>query len=112
MAGELQNSLKTVADKVAQYIGDAATLKVETRALTVGADGQTQFEQATAVARSIIRLDGDSETILPMRASSKPDQLEVDTTLFEMHQHSVNTAIDYRTRILSALLNALKGSDA
>ena len=111
MAGELQNSLKTVADKVAQYIGNAANLTVETRALKVGAEGQTKFEEATAVARSIIKMDGDSETILPLRASSKPDQLEVDTTLFEMHQQSVNTAIDYRTRILSALLNTLKGSD-
>ena len=108
MANELQNSLKSAAEKVAQYVNDAATLTVETRTIEIGADSGLHFDQAKAVARSVIRMDGDSETVVPMRPSTKPGQLEVDTALYELHQHNVNTAIEYRARILGALLNALK----
>jgi hypothetical protein len=33
--------------------------------------------------------------------------LEVDVTLFELHQQNVATAIDYRSSILNALLGTL-----
>lgn len=112
MANELQNSLKSIAEKVAQYINDAATLTVETRTIEASADGSSNFDQAKAVARSIIKLDGDSETVIPMRPSGKPGQPEVDAAVYELHQHNVNTAIEYRARILGALLDAVKSGGA
>jgi hypothetical protein len=41
-----------------------------------------------------------------MRAG-QGDTLEVDMTLFELHQQNVSTAIDYRARILDALLGTV-----
>ena len=112
MASELEKSLKSAAEKIAQYIDDAATLTVETRAVEIGAESGAQFDQARAVARSIIRMDGDSATVVPMRPSGKPGQTEVDAALYELHQRNVATAIEYRARILSALLGALKTGGA
>jgi hypothetical protein len=34
--------------------------------------------------------------------------LEVDAALFELHQQNVNTAIEYRARILNSLLSTLQ----
>jgi len=48
MASELEKSLKSVAEKIAQYIDDAATLTVETRAVEIGAESGAQFDQARA----------------------------------------------------------------
>ena len=112
MPSELEKSLKSAAEKIAQYIDDAATLTVETRAIEIGAAGGAQFDQARPVARSIIRMDGDSEMVVPIRSSDKPGQMEVDTALYDLHQRNVATAIEYRARILSALLDALKTGGA
>ncbi len=108
MANELQNSLKSAAEKVAQYINDAATLTVETRTIELGADGGANFDQARPVARSVIKLDGDSATIVPMRMSPRRGEQEVDTALYELHQRNVSAAIEYRASILKALLDTLR----
>jgi len=106
MASELENAIKSAAEKVAQYISDAATLTVETRFVEIGADG-VNFDAAKPIARSIIKLDGDSSTVIPMRKGTK-GQTEVDTALYEIHQNNVNTAIEYRAKILNAVLGTLK----
>jgi len=106
MPNEFEIALKTTAAKLASYVEDAATLQVETRYVDIGGDGTPAFDQARPVARSIVRLDGDSETVVPMRKGSA-GALEVDSALFELHQQNVATAIDYRAKILNALLSAL-----
>ena len=111
MANELQNAIKSVADKVAQYVNDAATMTVETRYVPIGAGSGADFGQARPVARTVIKMDGDSDTIIPMRPA-KEGQLEADTTLFDLHQRNVNTAIEYRSSILTALLDTLKSRSA
>ncbi len=107
MATELENSIRSAAAKVAQYVEDVATMTVETRYVIIGANADVDFAQAKPVGRSIVRLDGDSETIIPTQEGEK-NRLEVDTTLFEMHQRNVNTAIEYRARLLNALLTTLQ----
>jgi hypothetical protein len=106
MPNEFETALKNTAASVAKYVQDVATLQVETRYVDIGGDGLPAFDQARPVARSVIRLDGDSETVVPMRKGAS-GALEVDSTLFELHQQNVATAIDYRARMLSALLSAL-----
>jgi hypothetical protein len=106
MPNEFETALKTTAAKLASYVEDAATLQVETRYMDIGGDGMPAFDQARPVARSIVRLDGDSETVVPMRKGSA-GALEVDSALFELHQQNVATAIDYRAKILNALLSAV-----
>ena len=71
-----------------------------------GAEAQ-DFAAARAVARTIVRLDGDSQAVVPMRRT-EAGGLEVDTGLFDAHQRNVATAVDYRARLLDALLQALK----
>jgi phage-related minor tail protein len=106
MAKEIENALKNAATAVAQYVKDAATMQVETRYVILEANGSANFEQAAPIARTVIKLDGDSETVVPMRRN-EAGVLEVDTGLFEMHQQNVNTAIEYRARILNSLLSTL-----
>ncbi|HEY3312128.1 MAG TPA: hypothetical protein VGK00_10860 [Anaerolineales bacterium] len=96
---ELKEALKSAADKIAQYVDDAATMTVETRYIEMGGDP----DQSKLAARTIVKLDGDSETVLPMK-KGQDGTLVVDTMVNEMHQENVQTAIDYRTEMLERLL--------
>ena len=106
MASELENALKSVAAQVSAYVKDVATLTVETKYAVVGAGGA---DEVHAIAKSVIKLDGDSETMVPMRPGGA-GQLEVDTALFDVHQRNVNTAIEYRARIIASLLDGLRAA--
>ena len=106
MANEIENALKSVATSAAKYVEDVAEMVVETLFIEVKPDGAADFSQAKPVARTTVKLDGDSQTIIPMR-QTPAGALEVDSTLFELHQQNVNTAIEYRARILNSLLSAL-----
>ena len=110
MANDFTSSLRNAAASVAKYVEDAAEMEVVTKYVDVSADAESDFEAAKPVARTIIKLDSDSETIFPMRAGDG-DTLEVDLTLFELHQQNVNTAIEYRARILDALLSTVMSRD-
>jgi len=79
---------------------------VETKYVEVGKDGSVDFNQARPVARTIIKLDGDSESVVPVRRN-EAGAPEVDSALFELHQQNVTTTIEYRARMLNALLGTL-----
>jgi hypothetical protein len=106
MASELDAALKTMTASVVKYVQDAALLQVETRYVELNSQSVTDFDQSKPVARTTIRLDGDSETVLPVR-KNEAGAMEVDASLFELHQQNVNTAIEYRARILNALLGTI-----
>lgn len=106
MANELENALKSAATNVAKYVEDAATLQVETRFVEIGADGSPDFDQAKPLARTVIKLDGDSATVVPV-SKNEAGVMEVNNELFILHQQNVNTAIEYRARMLNALLGTL-----
>ena len=106
MANDFTSSLRNAAASVARYVDDAATMEVVTKYVKISGDSASDFESAKPVARTIIKLDSDSETIFPMR-EGQGSALEVDMTLFELHQQNVATAIDYRARILNALLSTV-----
>lgn len=105
MANEIENALKSAATSAAQYVKDAAELVVETRIVEIG-KAAADFSKAEPAARTVIKLDGDCETVLPMRPGPT-GAMEVDTGLFELHQKNVDKAIEYRSRILDSLLEAL-----
>lgn len=106
MASELETALKNAATVVGQYVKDVATMTVETKYVDVGPDGAVDFNQARPVARTIIKLDGDSESVVPVRRN-EAGASEVDSALFELHQQNVTTTIEYRARMLNALLSTL-----
>ena len=80
MANDFTSSLRNAAASVAKYVDDAATMEVVTKYVEIGDDSASDFEAAKPVARTIIKLDSDSETIFPMRAG-QDDVLEVDMSL-------------------------------
>jgi hypothetical protein len=103
-AVELKEALKNVAATIVKYVDDAATMTVETRCVEIGAAP----EKAKLAARTIVRLDGDSEAIVPMKKG--PDgELVVDSAVYEMHQRNVEAATAYRAAILERLVALLRG---
>lgn len=106
MASELETALKNAATVVGQYVKDVATMTVETKYVEVGPDGSVDFDKARPVARTIVKLDGDSEIVAPVRRNAAGVE-ELDSALFELHQQNVSTTIEYRTKMLNALLSTL-----
>lgn len=109
MANELNTALKNAAEKIVKYVDNVATMSVETRFVEVGANA-ADFKAAAPAASTTIRLDGDCSAVLPMRRRADTNELEVDTSMFELHQRNVETAIEYRTKMMDALLQTLKQS--
>jgi hypothetical protein len=108
MADEVENAIKQTANKIVEYVKDAATLSVETKFVTIASDGgPADFGGAKPAARTVIKLDGDCEAIIPMQATETG--LAVDRSLFELHERSLNAAIEYRTKLLNSLLSTLQG---
>jgi hypothetical protein len=108
MAGEIDNALRTAASKIAEYVEDAATMTVITQYVKVSPNGDADFTTAKPVARSIVKLDGDSEIVMPLReATAGSGRLEVDAGLMDLHERNVAAATEYRARILQALVAAL-----
>lgn len=101
---EIKEALKSVADQLAKYVDDAATMTVETSYVEIGA----KVENATLAARTTIKLDGDSTSILPMK-KGVDGALTVDTTVYDMHQQNVQAASNYRAAILESLMGILRG---
>src|SRR5512133_2567909 len=101
MANDLNNAIKSAAETIAKYVDNVATMTVETRFVDVG--GDVDFTSAKAAARTEIRLDGDCSAVVPAR-KNEAGLLVVDDDLFAMHERNVATAIDYRTRMMDALL--------
>jgi hypothetical protein len=106
MANELSQTLKKVAEKIAEYVGDAATLTVTTQYVELDV-ATANFEAAKPVASTTITLDADSRTVIPMRRT-EAGVLETDDALYELHQRNVATAIDYRARMMNAMLQTLR----
>jgi hypothetical protein len=107
MATDLENSIRSAAEKIASYIEDVATMTVETSYVKVDDKGVIDFSQAKPVARTVVKLDGDSEAIVPIR-TSETGAMVVDTDLLELHHRNVSTTIEYRAQLLSALIGMLK----
>ena len=106
MANELDTALKNIATTLAQYVKDASMMQVETRYVEISEGSAVDFDKALPAARTIIKLDGDSETVLPMR-KNEAGVAVVDSELYDLHQQNVTTAIEYRARILDALLSSI-----
>jgi hypothetical protein len=104
MANEMENTIKNAAATVAKYIENAATLCVETRFVEISTTtAPVDFESARPAAVTLIRLDGDNQSTVPLQ-KNQAGVLEVDTELLAIHNQNVQTAIEYRAKILNSLL--------
>jgi hypothetical protein len=107
MASELENSVKKAAEQIVKYVEDAATLKVRTRYVEISAETGASAQPKPA-AYTEIKLDGDADTVIPVRKDETTSELEVDIALFDIHERNVQTAIEYRARMLDALIEVLQ----
>ncbi len=105
MASELETSIRNAALKLAKALEDASEITVETYYVEVGADAANLGDGKLA-ARSVIALDGDSKIVIPLRTAGA-GELTIDTEILDLHQKNVTTAIEYRARVLNALLGLL-----
>ena len=110
MAKDIENALKSVANQIAKYVEDAAEMRVETLFVVVdtGASAASNFDQAKPAAMTVVKLDGDSQTTVPLRQGE--DGLEVDEDLLDVHERNVATAIEYRASMLETLVAALQAA--
>lgn len=83
-------------------------MTVQTEFTRIDSGEAVNFDQAKPVALTVIKLDGDSRTVIPMRQAAAEDRVEIDAELLEVHRQNVATAIEYRARIMESLLNAFQ----
>ena len=98
---EIKEALKNVADQIVKYVGDIATMTVETSYVEIGG------KEPQLAARTVIKLDGDSSSVLPMKKGAD-GALTVDTIVYDIHQQNVQAASSYRTAVLNSLLGILR----
>lgn len=107
MPNEIETALRNTATRIAKYVEDVATITVETKFLELGSNEEVNFEAAKPGLRTILRLDGDSEAIVPMQRGERGN-LEANTDLIDIHQRNLDSAIEYRARMMGALLETLR----
>ncbi|MCX4245232.1 hypothetical protein [Paraliomyxa miuraensis] len=98
---EIKGALRTVAEKVSQFVSDAAVLKVETRTLEAGST-----QESVLAARTVISLDGDNLSEVPASKNAE-GKWEIDTVLYDLHMRNVEAAIAYRSRMMASMLDLL-----
>jgi hypothetical protein len=108
MASDLENSIKNAAAKLAKALEDATDITVETWYVEVGPDSPADQGDGRLAAKTVIELDGDSKTTIPMNASG--GGFTINTELQDLHQKNVTTAVEYRARILDSLLGLVQRS--
>ena len=107
MANEIEDAIRKASARLSALVDDAADLTVTTKYVEVDQGGAANFDEAKPIAQTVIKIDGDTDAILPMRRGTG-GALEIDTALLDLHQRNVTAGIDYRARIVSALLQGLQ----
>ncbi|NWJ98593.1 MAG: hypothetical protein HXX20_22815 [Chloroflexi bacterium] len=106
MANELENTLKDITTKVTKYVDDLSKMTVVTQYTVISEEDGVKNSEPQDAARTEIRFDGDSVSVVPMRRTD--NGLELDQALYQLHQQNVAAATEYRTRVLGALVGALQ----
>lgn len=101
VATEIKGALRAAAEKVSEFVGNAAQLRVETRTLEAGST-----TESILAARTIISLDGDNQSEVPASKNAN-GKWEIDTVLHDLHMRNVQAAIEYRSRMLGSMLALL-----
>lgn len=100
--GEVKDAVRSAAETVSRYVKDVATLTVETRTTEAGLGSD-----AALAARTVIKIDGDNSSVVPGHRNEE-GSFEGNSTLYELHMQNVSAAIDYRARMLDAMLTLLR----
>lgn len=104
MENRFSEAIGAAVEDVARYVREAAVMTVETKYVDIEA---ASFEDATLMVRTIVKLEGESEVVVPAK-KNEFGGLEADVAIFDLHQQNVRTAIEYRARMLQALVGLLR----
>jgi hypothetical protein len=107
MASNLDDSIREAAAKVRQYVEDAAVMQVRTFYVLTGTEELASLNAERPGAFTEVKLDGDTKVVVPMR-KGRDDTMELDEALFTIHERNVQSATDYRARVLGALIGLLQ----
>ena len=106
MPSELETNIRLASEKLAKALADATDITVETRYVEIESKGSENLENSKLVAKTVIQLDGDNSSIIPMYRT-ETGRLELNESLLDIHLRNVSTSIEYRTNPLEALLSLL-----
>ncbi len=98
---EIKEALRSAADTVSKYVRDLGALQVETQMVETGTGNAPLL-----VARTTIKLDGDNSSTIPA-VQNAAGKWEVDTVLYALHMQNVQSAIEYRSKMMEAMLKLL-----
>ncbi|NJM39876.1 MAG: hypothetical protein HC853_03420 [Anaerolineae bacterium] len=104
MAEQWEDTIKSMAQKLAETIRDATELTVETSFVRVTDDPNAK---PLAVLKSTIKLDQDSAVSVPV-VMGADNTYSVQRELYDIHKTSVDSALEYRARMVAALVEAVK----
>lgn len=107
MPSELETSVRTAAQNLANALEEASELVVETQWVEVGDNGAVSWNDARPVSKTVMSLGGDTILTIPM-SRSEGGALQRDADLLELHMRNVQAAIDYRASLLNALLTIIR----
>jgi hypothetical protein len=101
---DLATALKKAGEELAKQISDASELQVETKWVLADEKGDVDWTAAKPAARTTVKLDGDSELIVPM--SKEGDTLVVRKDLLALHETNVANARAYREKLYDMIYKA------
>ena len=106
MPSELENNIRAAAEKLAKALADASDLTVETKYVELDPQNPEKIDRPFLVAKTVIQLDGDQETIIPLRRG-ETGGLSLDDALLDVHLRNVTTTIEYRKSSIQSLISML-----
>jgi hypothetical protein len=107
MASTLDDSIRQAAEKVVQYVNDASEMQVRTFYVLTSTEPLSSIDPERPGAYTEVKLDGDTKVIVPMR-KGREGEMELDETLFAIHERNVAAATNYRAQVLNALIGLLQ----
>ncbi|PMP81290.1 MAG: hypothetical protein C0184_08445 [Chloroflexus aggregans] len=104
-ASELENAIRSATAKVALYVANAAVMGDR----NVLWWAKCYHRHAMLCCQNVLRLDGNREAPVPMwDVEGSGGVFDAGSSLFEMRQANVATAIGCRTRVLGTLIGFLQ----
>lgn len=103
---DLMTALKKAGEELAKQISDATELQVETKWVLADENGDVDWKTAKPAARTTVKLDGDSELIVPLAREGEALVLRAD--LLALHEANVANARAFREKIYDMIFSVAR----
>jgi hypothetical protein len=103
----IQQYILEAMNKLAAALKDAAELNVVTNVYIIDAENPNRKASELEAAKTIMKMDGDRDQWIPV-LKRENNVLEVYDAIAEIHNQSLNEAIEYRKQALEMVLEFLR----